>query len=139
MPAEVRAGDYVIWLHLSADDYKSPQSLGATSGTTVINVDDVDSHYQRCSAAGAFVIEPPTDQPYGAREWVPATRRASCGSSTRRLFSYQAVEPSDQQVGQHVRVLQVWQVAGVEQFVAFRVVGGLKQQLGLAFGRGVPG
>jgi|SRR5829696_1395198 len=67
--AEVRAGDHVIWLHPSADDYKSPRSVGAATGMTVINVDDVDCHFERCSAAGAFVIEAPTDQPYGVREW----------------------------------------------------------------------
>jgi DNA-binding transcriptional MerR regulator/uncharacterized glyoxalase superfamily protein PhnB len=67
--AEVRAGDHIIWLHPSANDYKSPQSLGAATGMTVINVDDVDSHYRRCATAGAVVIEAPIDQPYGVREW----------------------------------------------------------------------
>lgn len=66
---EVCAGDHMIWLHPSADDYKSPASLGATTGMTVINVDDADAHYQRCTTAGAQVIEEPTDQGYGVREW----------------------------------------------------------------------
>jgi DNA-binding transcriptional MerR regulator len=66
---EVCAGDHVIWLHPSADDYKSPRSLGAATGMTVINVEDVDAHYQRCVAAGAQVIEEPVDQGYGVREW----------------------------------------------------------------------
>lgn len=66
---EVFAGDHVIWLHPSADEYKSPESLGAATGMTVINVDDADAHYQRCTAAGAQVIEEPTDQSYGVREW----------------------------------------------------------------------
>lgn len=66
---EVFAGDHVIWLHPSADEYKSPESLGAATGMTVINVDDADAHYQRCTAAGAEVIEEPIDQGYGVREW----------------------------------------------------------------------
>jgi DNA-binding transcriptional MerR regulator/uncharacterized glyoxalase superfamily protein PhnB len=66
---EVCAGDHVIWLHPSADEYKSPESLGAATGMTVINVDDADAHYRRCTAAGAQVIEEPTDQGYGVREW----------------------------------------------------------------------
>lgn len=66
---EVYAGDHVIWLHPSADEYKSPESLGAATGMTVINVDDADAHHQRCKAAGAQVIEEPTDQGYGVREW----------------------------------------------------------------------
>lgn len=66
---EVFAGDHVIWLHPSGDEYKSPEMLGAATGMTVINVDDADAHYQRCTAAGALVIEEPTDQGYGVREW----------------------------------------------------------------------
>jgi DNA-binding transcriptional MerR regulator/predicted enzyme related to lactoylglutathione lyase len=66
---EVCAGDHVIWLHPSADQYKSPKNLGAATGMTVINVDDADAHYRRCTAAGAEVIEEPTDQGYGVREW----------------------------------------------------------------------
>ncbi|MBV8346945.1 MAG: MerR family transcriptional regulator, partial [Mycolicibacterium sp.] len=57
---EVCAGDHMIWLHRSADDYKSPASLGATTGMTVIHVDDADAHYQRCTTAGAQVIGEPT-------------------------------------------------------------------------------
>jgi MerR family transcriptional regulator, thiopeptide resistance regulator len=66
---EVFAGDHVMWLHPSADEYQSPKSLGAATGMTVINVDDADAHYQLCTAAGAQVIEEPTDQGYGVREW----------------------------------------------------------------------
>jgi MerR family transcriptional regulator, thiopeptide resistance regulator len=66
---EVRAGHHVIWLHPAAADYQSPARLGAATGMTVIVVDDLDEHYQRCVAAGAEVIEEPIDQPYGVREW----------------------------------------------------------------------
>jgi uncharacterized glyoxalase superfamily protein PhnB len=66
---EVSAGDHVIWLHQSADDYKSPANLGATTGMTVIHVDDADAHYQRCTTAGAQVLGEPRDQDYGVREW----------------------------------------------------------------------
>jgi DNA-binding transcriptional MerR regulator/uncharacterized glyoxalase superfamily protein PhnB len=66
---EVSAGDHVIWLHPSATDYQSPKSLGAATGMTVIVVDNADDHYRRSLAAGAQVIEEPTDQPYGVREW----------------------------------------------------------------------
>lgn len=67
--AEVRAGDQVIWLHPAAEDYRSPRSLGAATGMTVIVVDDVDAHHARSIAAGAEIVEAPVDQDYGVREY----------------------------------------------------------------------
>jgi MerR family transcriptional regulator, thiopeptide resistance regulator len=67
--AEVRAGEQVIWLHPAASGYQSPGSLGAVTGMTVIAVDDADAHHARSVAAGAVIIEEPTDQPYGVREY----------------------------------------------------------------------
>jgi uncharacterized glyoxalase superfamily protein PhnB len=32
-------------------------------------VDDVDKHHDRAKAAGAEIVQPPTDQPYGSREY----------------------------------------------------------------------
>ncbi|HEY2506044.1 MAG TPA: MerR family transcriptional regulator [Streptosporangiaceae bacterium] len=66
---EVRAGDQVIYLHPSGDAYRSPNSLGAVSGMTVVTVDDADAHYASSLAAGADIIEEPESQPYGVREW----------------------------------------------------------------------
>ena len=66
---EVRAGDHVIWLHPSAEDYQSPRRLGAATGMTVIVVDDADAHHRQGVARGAEVVEAPIDQPYGVREW----------------------------------------------------------------------
>jgi uncharacterized glyoxalase superfamily protein PhnB len=69
--AELRAGDGVIWLHSEqADDQfqlRSPQSLGAATATIAVMIDDVDAHYRQARAAGAVVVQEPTDQPYGYR------------------------------------------------------------------------
>jgi uncharacterized glyoxalase superfamily protein PhnB len=67
--AEVRAGDHVIWLHPAAADYRSPATLGAPTGMTVIVVDDLEAHYAAAVAAGAVIVEEPTDQDYGVREY----------------------------------------------------------------------
>jgi uncharacterized glyoxalase superfamily protein PhnB/DNA-binding transcriptional MerR regulator len=67
--AEVCAGNQVIRLHPPGEDYKSPRLLGATTGMSVIVVDDVDAHHPRTAAAGADVVAEPTDQPYGVREY----------------------------------------------------------------------
>ena len=66
---EVRAGDQVIWLHPSGQDYQSPGALGAVTGMTVVAVDDADTHHARSVAAGALIVETPVDQPYGVREY----------------------------------------------------------------------
>jgi DNA-binding transcriptional MerR regulator/uncharacterized glyoxalase superfamily protein PhnB len=66
---EVRAGDQVIWLHPAAEGYRSPRTLGAVTGMTVIAVDDVDTHYARSVAAGATIVEAPVNQAYGVREY----------------------------------------------------------------------
>jgi uncharacterized glyoxalase superfamily protein PhnB len=54
-----------------------PQSLpdrGATHshGSVVCEVDDVDAHHAQAVAAGAVIIAPPADQPYGARLYTAA-------------------------------------------------------------------
>jgi len=66
---EVRAGDQVIWLHPEGDGYRSPLSLGAVSGMTVVVVDDVDAHHAAAVAAGAVIVAKPVDQAYGVREY----------------------------------------------------------------------
>ena len=66
---EVRAGDHVVWLHPSGQDYRSPTSLGAVTGMTVVVVDNLNEHHARAVAAGAHIVEEPTDQDYGVREY----------------------------------------------------------------------
>jgi DNA-binding transcriptional MerR regulator/predicted enzyme related to lactoylglutathione lyase len=66
---EVRAGDQVIGLHPAVEGFRSPRSLGAVTGMTVIAVDDADAHHARSVEAGAEIIEEPVDQPYGIREY----------------------------------------------------------------------
>jgi MerR family transcriptional regulator, thiopeptide resistance regulator len=66
---EVRAGDQVIWLHPAGQDFRSPRSLGAVTGMTVISVDDADAHHARSVQAGAKIVEEPVDQVYGVREY----------------------------------------------------------------------
>jgi DNA-binding transcriptional MerR regulator/uncharacterized glyoxalase superfamily protein PhnB len=67
--AEVRAGDQVIWLHPAGQGYRSPGSVGAVTGMTVVAVDDADAHHARAVQAGADIVEEPVDQPYGVREY----------------------------------------------------------------------
>jgi DNA-binding transcriptional MerR regulator/uncharacterized glyoxalase superfamily protein PhnB len=67
---EVRAGVQVIGLHpAGGKSYRSPRSVAAVTGTTVISVDDVDAHYARTLAAGANIVCEPIDRAYGIREY----------------------------------------------------------------------
>lgn len=68
---EVQAGDGVIWLHQVSTEFglASPKTLGAATGTTAVMVEDVDDHHRRALAEGAEILYPPTDMPYGYREY----------------------------------------------------------------------
>ena len=38
-------------------------------GAVLVRVDDADSHYARAKKSGARILEPPTDFPYGERQY----------------------------------------------------------------------
>lgn len=69
--AELHAGDGVIWLHQEQESYQlaSPRSLGASTASVAVLVDDVDTHHTASVAAGAVARQEPVDQPYGYRVW----------------------------------------------------------------------
>jgi uncharacterized glyoxalase superfamily protein PhnB len=62
------ARDGVVMLGQPAD-YRSPKALGTATAWVHVYVDDVDAHYERAQAAGAEIVQPPADQPYGDRRY----------------------------------------------------------------------
>ena len=60
-----------IWLHPVSPDYdlRGAAELGSATGMLNVFVEDVDKHYARSMAAGAKIVFPPADQPYGQREY----------------------------------------------------------------------
>ncbi|MDM7829890.1 MerR family transcriptional regulator [Cellulomonas edaphi] len=66
---ELYAGDGIIWLHPEQESYglASPRSLGSSTASVAVLVDDVDAHHARSVAAGVDVRQDPIDQPYGYR------------------------------------------------------------------------
>jgi uncharacterized glyoxalase superfamily protein PhnB len=48
-------------------DIRGPQSIGGTSFTIHLHVDDADALIRRAVAAGATLVRPPQDQFYGER------------------------------------------------------------------------
>jgi MerR family transcriptional regulator, thiopeptide resistance regulator len=68
---EVRAGDRRIWLHRTTPEHglATPAELGGSGGGNVVQVTDVDAHFERVRAAGATILYEPADQEYGQREY----------------------------------------------------------------------
>lgn len=69
--AEVSIAGEAIWLHRVSPDHglRGAGELGAATGMVNVFVEDVDAHHARSVEAGATVSFPPTDQPYGQREY----------------------------------------------------------------------
>lgn len=69
--AEVSLGHETVWLHRVAPEHglRGVAELGAATGMVLVFVDEVDGHHARSAAAGATILSPPTDQPYGQREY----------------------------------------------------------------------
>jgi uncharacterized glyoxalase superfamily protein PhnB len=70
--AEVRLADgSVIWLHRHAPDHgmAAPDGGAPVNGAVVVIVDDVEAHHSQARERGAAIDYPPTDQPYGLREY----------------------------------------------------------------------
>jgi MerR family transcriptional regulator, thiopeptide resistance regulator len=68
---EVSLDGEAIWLHRVSPDHglRGVAELGSATGMLNVFIDDVDAHHSRAAAAGARIIFPPTDQPYGQREY----------------------------------------------------------------------
>jgi PhnB protein len=65
---EVTAGRGQIYLGQPPSGFRNPATVGRTSLVHVL-VDDVDARYERAKAAGAEIIEEPTDLPFGHRRF----------------------------------------------------------------------
>jgi MerR family transcriptional regulator, thiopeptide resistance regulator len=69
---EVGAGDGVVWLHREDAEHRLVSPLatdGRITAALAVLVDDVNAHHARVAATGANVVYPPTDMPYGVREY----------------------------------------------------------------------
>jgi len=51
-------------------EYRSPKTAGTRHALMHVSVDDVDAHFERARDAGATIIEPPAEQPYGDRRYA---------------------------------------------------------------------
>lgn len=88
---ELEAGNGVVWLHPESADFglASPRTVGTSTATMAVMVDDVDAHHQRTVERGGAVVHPPVDQPYGYREYSARDPEGGLWSFMRPL------QPSD--------------------------------------------
>lgn len=66
--AELRLGSAVVALKDEGDGDPSPTSLGGTPVIMALGVDDVDAVAAAMTRAGATVVYPVADRPYGGRD-----------------------------------------------------------------------
>jgi uncharacterized glyoxalase superfamily protein PhnB len=64
--AELKLGDSLLFMSASPDE---AGAWGKNRQATYIYVADPDSHYRRAVDAGAKILRPPQDTPYGARAY----------------------------------------------------------------------
>jgi uncharacterized glyoxalase superfamily protein PhnB len=62
----VRLGDTLLMLDKpGAHGVMNPQEVGGVTHLVLISVGDVDAHHARAAAAGAEILVPPRDRPWG--------------------------------------------------------------------------
>jgi uncharacterized glyoxalase superfamily protein PhnB len=68
--AEMQYGSGAIMLGTGADQQRDPAKLTIPPGRGIyIIVTDVDAHHARAAAAGAKIVWPPEDTPFGTRRY----------------------------------------------------------------------
>jgi uncharacterized glyoxalase superfamily protein PhnB len=68
---ELRLGGETMMLagEFAEGGLSSPPSLGGVHASVMVYVDDLDAHCERARAAGAQIVEEPSDQFYGDRTY----------------------------------------------------------------------
>jgi uncharacterized glyoxalase superfamily protein PhnB len=69
--AELRLGSGIVMPGAPAGlGMKSPRQLGGTNQGNYVVVEDPDAHCERARAAGAEIVQEPTNRDYGSREYT---------------------------------------------------------------------
>ena len=84
--AELELGDFVVMLseEYPEHDLRGPRSIGGTSVTLHLHVDDADAWIRRAVAAGAEVVRPASDAFYCERSGTPSGTHGSSATRSRR-------------------------------------------------------
>jgi uncharacterized glyoxalase superfamily protein PhnB len=67
--AVMKLGDDFVMMGCPGSKYKNPKRLGQATQSLLINVPNIDRHFQRARKAGATILEEPKDTFYGQRRY----------------------------------------------------------------------
>jgi uncharacterized glyoxalase superfamily protein PhnB len=67
---DLGTGTGVVMVEPAPPGYEPPAPAGKARDFLLVVVPDVDAHHRRALAAGAAVVAPPTDKPWGLRQYL---------------------------------------------------------------------
>lgn len=67
--AQMHCGNAWVMLNRAASGRATPARLGYETQSLTVFVDDVDAHYRKVNAAGAFIVEGLHETVYGERQY----------------------------------------------------------------------
>ena len=68
--AEMEFAEGVVMMGRPGPDYKNPKRLGSVTQSLYVYTDEIDKHFRRAKEAGAKIVQEPTDQFYGDRNYA---------------------------------------------------------------------
>jgi uncharacterized glyoxalase superfamily protein PhnB len=67
--AQLTIADAAVMLGRQGGQFHPPRS-GEVNQYVIVHIPDVDRHYQRARELGAKIVQQPTDQPFGERQYT---------------------------------------------------------------------
>jgi uncharacterized glyoxalase superfamily protein PhnB len=67
--AQLEVGDGAVMLGRPGAEFRPPRPDEVSQYVT-IHVEDVDAHFRRAQQAGARIVKPPADMPFGERQYT---------------------------------------------------------------------
>ncbi|HEY7347543.1 MAG TPA: VOC family protein [Ktedonobacterales bacterium] len=90
--AQLVVGDGAVVVSEGHPDQGSKTPTNAVSHSVLVRVEDVDRHYERARARGARILHPPTDYPFGERQYSTEDLGGHCWTFSQSIAD---VEPSE--------------------------------------------
>ena len=66
----LRIGNHRAQLTFGAGSIIVTQSMDSPAASVMVRVDNIDDHYAQAEQSGVYIISPPTDYPYGERQYT---------------------------------------------------------------------
>lgn len=66
----LRIGNHRAQLTFGTGSIIVTQSMDSPAASVMVRVDNIDNHYAQAKQSGVHIISPPTDYPYGERQYT---------------------------------------------------------------------